>query len=107
MCRFSARADDGHIVFFNCFVVRPKSCGFGERLAVARDVCGLQPNKADQVVDRACFVVWDLEEEGSERLSKSCKVGVGRFSDDRLEVVKGVVEFRHNLLGCHTAPKMA
>ena len=58
-------------------------------------------------MDRAHFVVRDLEEEGSDDLSKSYKVGVGRLSDDRIEVVEGVGEFRHDLLGRHSAPKMA
>ena len=58
-------------------------------------------------MDRACFVIRDLEEEGSDGLLKSCKVGVGRLSDDRLEVVKGVGEFRHDLFGRHSTSKMA
>ena len=90
-----------------CFVVRPNSCGLGELLAVARDICSLRPNNADQVVDCFHFVVRDLEEEGSDGLLKSCKVRVGQLFDNRLKVVKGVVEFRHDLLGCHSAPNMA
>ena len=47
--RFSARANDVRGVVVNCFVQGPDSCWFRERLAVARDVCGLRPNKADQL----------------------------------------------------------
>ena len=105
--RFSARANDGRSVVVNRFIVGPDSCWFGERLAVASDVCGLRPNKACEIVNRSCFIVQDLEEERSDGLSKSCEVGVGRLSDDWLEVVEGVGEFLYNLLGCHSAPKMA
>ena len=58
-------------------------------------------------MDRAHFDIRDMEEEGSDGLSKSCKVGVGRLSDDRLEVVEGVAEFRHDLFRRHSVPKMA
>ena len=44
-------------------------------------------------MDRARFVIQDLEEKGSDGLSKFCKVGIGRLSDDQLEVVKGVEKF--------------
>ena len=107
MCCFSARADDGRIAVVNCFVVGPDSCWSRKRLAVALDVCGLQPNKADQIVNRARFVVRDLEEERSYGLSKSCEVGVRCLSNDQIEVVEGVGEFCHDLLGRHSAPKMA
>ena len=107
MCRFSALADDSRSVVVRFFVVSPESCWFGESLSVARDVWGLRPNKANQIVNCARFVVQDLDEERSNGLSKSCEVGVRRFSDDRLKVVKGVGESRHNLLGRHSAPKMA
>ena len=60
-----------------------------------------------QIANRSRFVVRDLEEERSDGLSKSCEVGVRRLSNDRLEVVEGVGEFRDNLLGRHGAPKMA
>ena len=57
---------------------------------------------------RSHFVVQDLEKERSDGLSKSCEIRVGRLSVDRLEVVKGVGEFRHDLLGSHAAvAKMA
>ena len=46
MRRFSARADGGRSVLVDGFFVIPDSCGFGEHYAVARDVCGLRPNKA-------------------------------------------------------------
>ena len=84
-----------------------KSCGFVERCAVVRDISGIWPKKPDLVVDRAHFVIQDLEEEGSDGLLKCCKVGFGRLSNDRLEVVKGVGKFRHDLLRRHSAPKMA
>ena len=104
--RFGARADDGCSIVVNCLVVIPNYCWFGERLAVASDICGLRPNKAYQIVNRARFVVRDLEEERSDDLSESCEVGFGQLYEDRIEVVKGVGEFRHNLLGRHGAPKM-
>ena len=107
LLRFSACTDDGRSIIADFFVVRPNSCGLGELLAVARDICSLRPNNADQVVDCFHFVVRDLEEEGSDGLLKSCKVRVGQLFDNRLKVVKGVVEFRHDLLGCHSAPNMA
>ena len=104
---FSARTDNERSVVVDGFVVSPDYSGFRERCAVARNICGLCPNKADWIVDRARFVIRDLEEEGGDGLSKSCKVGFGRFSDNRLEVVEGVGEFRHDLLGHHSAPKIA
>ena len=107
LCAASERARTTAVASSSVFVVHPDSCGFGERLAVARNVCGLRPNKANQVDYRAFFFVRDLEEEGRDDLSKSCKVGVRRLSDDRFEVVKEVGEFFHDLLGRHSAPKMA
>ena len=107
MRRFGTRADNGHSVIVNVLVVRPNSCRLGERLAVASDVCGLRTNKFYQIVDRYRFVVQDLEEERSDGLLKSCEVGIGLLSNDWLEVVKGVGEFCHNLLGRHGAPKIA
>ena len=59
------------------------------------------------IVNRSCFVVRDLEEERSDGLYKSCEVGFGRLSNDRLEVVEGVGEFSHDLLRRHGAPKTA
>ena len=58
-------------------------------------------------MNRSCFVVRDMKEERSDGLSKYCEVGVGRLSDDRLEVFEGVGEFRHDLLRRHSAPKLA
>ena len=58
-------------------------------------------------MDRARFVIQDLEEEGGDDLLKSCKVGFGRLSNDRLEVVKEVGKFRHDILGRHSATNMA
>ena len=58
-------------------------------------------------MDRDCFIIRDLEEEESDGLSKSCKVGVGRLSDNRLEVVEGVGKFCYDLFRRHSAPKMA
>ena len=98
---------DGRSVVVNFLVVRPDSFWFRERLAVASDVCGLRPNKANQIVNPSRFVVRDLEEERSNGLLKSCEVGVRQLSNDRLEVVDGVGEFRHNLLSHHSVPKMA
>ena len=105
--RFSACTDDGKRVIVNGLVVRPNSCWFGERLALASDVCGLRPNKAYQIVNRSHFVVQDLEEERSNGISKSCEVGVGWLYEDRLEVFEVVGKFCRNLLGSHAAPKMA
>ena len=100
--------DDSRSAVVNGIVVRPNSCYLGELLDVASDVCGLWTNKAYQIMDRSRFVVRDLEEEMSDGLSNSCEVGVGQLSVDRLEVVEGVSEFCHNLLGSHAAPtKMA
>ena len=107
MLRFSACVNDGCSIVVNFPVVGPDSCRFGERLSVARDLCCLRPNKADQIVNRSHLVVWDLEEKSSEGLLKSCEVGAGRLSDNQIEVIKGVGKFRHNLLGRHSAPKMA
>ena len=107
MRRFGAHSDNSRSVVVNCLVVCPDFCRFGERLAVVSDVCGLWPNKAYQIVNRSRLVVWDLEEERSDGLSKYCKLGVGWVSDDWLEVVEGVGEFRHNLLGRHGVSKMA
>ena len=91
--RFSKRVNNGRSVVVNFFVVGPDSCWFGERLAVARDVCSLRQNKTDQIVDLSRLVVRDLEEESREGFLKSCEVGIGWLSDDRLEVVKGVGGF--------------
>ena len=106
MRRFGARAENGRSVVVNCIVLRPDFCWFGVCLAVVSDVCGLRPNRAYQIVNRSRFVVRDLEEERSDGLSKSCQVGVGQLSDNRLEVVEGVGEFCHNLLWRHGAPQM-
>ena len=108
MRRFGAFTDDGRSIVADSLVVRPDSCRLRERLVLASDVCGLRPNKAYKIVDRSRFVVRDLIEERSEGLLKSCEVGVGWLSIDRLEVVGGVGKFRHNILGSHAAPeKMA
>ena len=49
--------------------------GLGERLAVAGDVGELQPNKANEIVLSARFVVRDIEQERRDGLPKSCQVG--------------------------------
>ena len=105
MCCFRARTDDGRSVVVYVFIVGPESCGIEERLVVASGVSSLRPNKADEVVDRSRFVIRDLKEERSDGLSKSREVGVGRLSVDGLEVIEGVGEFRHNLLGSHADPE--
>ena len=107
MRHFGVCTYDGHIVVVNVCVVGPDSCWLGERLTVASNVSGFRPNKADEVVDHSRFVIRDLKEERSDGLSKSCEVRVGQLSDDRIEVVERVGEFRHNLLGRHVAQKMA
>ena len=108
VCLFGASTDDGRSVVVNILVVRPDSCRLEERLSVASKVCGLRTNKAYQIVDRSRFVVRDLEEERSYGLSKSCEVGIGRLSVNRIKVFEGVGEFCHNLLRSHAAPaKMA
>ena len=56
-------------------------------------------------MDRSRFVIRDLKEERSDGLSKSREVGVGRLSVDGLEIIEGVGEFRHNLLGSHADPE--
>ena len=56
-------------------------------------------------MDRSRSVIGDLKKERSDGLLKSCEVGVGRFSVNPIEVVKGVGEFFHNLLGSHAAPE--
>ena len=104
VCRFGARTDDGRSVVFNVLIVGPDSCWLGGRLAVASDVRGFCPNKADKVVDRSRFVIRYLKEERSDGLSKSREVGVGRLSVDGIKIVEGVGEFRHNLFGSHFAP---
>ena len=103
MCRFGARTDAGRSVVVNFFIVGSYSCRLRERLSVASDVSS-RPNKAYLVVDRSCFVVRDLKEGRSDGLSASSEVRVGRLSANWLEVVKGVGEFCHNLLGSHAAP---
>ena len=93
MCRFGARTDDRHSVVVDVFIVGPDSCLLGECFAIASDICGFRPNKANRVVDRSHLVVRDLKKERRDGLSKSCEVGVGRLSVNQLEVVKGVGEF--------------
>ena len=102
-----AHTDDGRRVVFYRWIVCPESCSFGECRTVARDICSLRPDKANEVVDCARFVIRDLKKEGSDGLSDSCKVGVWRLSDDRIKVVKGMCEFCHNLLRRHSASEMA
>ena len=65
------------------------------------------PNEADEVVHRAHFVIRDLEKEGRNGLPDSCKVGVRRLSQDRLELIEGMGKFRHDLFGRHSGSKMA
>ena len=107
MRRFGARTDDGLSIVVNSLTVRSNSCWLGERVSIVSDVCVLRTNEVYQIVDSSRFFVRDLEKERSNGLSKSCEVGVGRLSDDRLEVVEGWDEFCHNLLGRHGAPKIA
>ena len=106
MCRFSARVNDGRSVVVNSFIIGPDSFWFGECLAVASNVCGFRLNEVDLIVDHSCFVVRNLEEERSDCLLKSFEVGVGPLSNDWFEVDKGVGEFRHDILGRHSAPKI-
>ena len=55
------RTDNGHSVVIDIRIIGPDSCGLGERLAVAGNVSGLRPNKADEVVDCSRFVIQDLQ----------------------------------------------
>ena len=105
VCRFGARTDNGRSLVVYVCVVGTDSYRLGERLAVASDLSGFRPNKANEVVDRSRFVIRDLKEERNYGLSKSCEVGVGRLSVNGLEVVEGVGEFRHNILGSNAAPE--
>ena len=43
----------------------------------------------------------DLKEEMHDDLPDSCEVGVGRLPSDRLELLKRIGEFHHNLIGRH------
>ena len=90
MCRLGAHTDNFRSVAINVCIVGPESYGIGELLAVASDVSSLRPNKANEVVDRSCFIIQDLKEERNDGLSKSCEVGFGRFSVDGIEVFEGV-----------------
>ena len=82
-----ARTDDSCSVVVYGRVVDPDSCGLRERLDVASDVSSLHPNKANEVMDGARFVIQDLKKERSDSLSKSREVGIGRLSVDGLEVI--------------------
>ena len=48
-----------------------------------------------------------MEKEGRGGLMDSCNVIVGRLSGDRLKLIEGMGEFRHNIFGRHSASKMA
>ena len=50
VCRYGARTDGGRIVVVDNLVVCPDSCWLEKRLAVESDICGLQPNKAYQIL---------------------------------------------------------
>ena len=105
MRSFCALTDDGRSVVVDVGIVRSDLRGFEECRAIARDVCGLQPNKSDEVMHRFRFVVQDLEEEGREDLPDSYEVGVRQFPGDRLELLEQMSEFRHNILGRHCVPR--
>ena len=75
-----------------------------ERLSVAVDVGSLRPNEADKIMYCARFVIWDLHQDWRDGLPKSCQVGIGRLSGDRLEVIESVREFRHDIFWSHAAP---
>ena len=98
MRSFCARTAYGQGVFVNGGIVRPNPHGLEECCAVARDVCCLQPNDADEVMRCSRLVVRDLQEERRENLPDSCEVVVGRLSDDRLKVLERISDFRHDLL---------
>ena len=105
--RFSAHADNDRSVVFIQSIIFPNSCGFGECRALAREICSLWPNKADYIVDCARFVIRDLKKEGSNGLSKSCKVGVGWLYGDQLKLIEGVGKLCHDIFGRHSVLKMA
>ena len=65
MRSFYARADDGHSLVVDKGIVGSDPCGFGECRTVARDICSLWPNEADEVMHRARFVIRDLEKRGA------------------------------------------
>ena len=106
MRSFCSRADNGRSIAVDGGIVRSEPLGFRVCHDVARDVCVLWPNEANEVVHRSCFFVRDLEEEeGRDDLPDSCEVGVGRLPGDRLEFLKQMSEFCHNLLGRHCVQK--
>ena len=79
----------GQVAVFNGpWLPRATGAGTGQvtvrakRGTKARDICSLRPNKSNVVVDHACFVIQDLEEEGRDCLSDSCKVIIGQLSGD-------------------------
>ena len=62
---FCARAGDVHSIVVNGGIVGYDHHAFGECRAVARDICSLWPNEADEVMHRARFFVRDLEKRGA------------------------------------------
>ena len=55
----------------------------------------------DEVMHRARFVTQDLEKEGRDDFPDYCEVGVGQLPCDRLEFLKGMGKFFHDVLGRH------
>ena len=102
LCAASVRADNGRSVVVDGGTVRSDPCGFGECCAVARDMCSLRPNEADEVMQRSRFAVRDLEEEGRDNLPDSCEVGVGGLPGDWLKFIERMIEFCYNLLKRHS-----
>ena len=98
---FCLRTDDGRGIVIYCCIVFSHPRGFEECCAVARGVCCLRTNEADEVVHGSRFVVRDLKEERCHNLLDSCEVGVRWLPVDRLELLKRIGEFRNNLLRRH------
>ena len=93
--------DKGRSLVVDKGIVRSDPCRFGVCRAVASDICSLWPNEAYEVMHIACFVIQDLEKKGRDDLLDFSEVGLGRLPGDRIKVLEGMSEFRHDLLGRH------
>ena len=88
MRSFRSRSYNVRSVVVDGRIVGSNPRGFGECRAVARDICSLWPNEADEVMHRARFFVRDLEKERHDDIPDYCEVGVGRLSEMRLGLNK-------------------
>ena len=98
---FRARMDDGRGIVVDFCIVCPHPRRFEEFRAVARGVCYLRPNEADEVLHGSRFVVQDLKEERGHDLTDSCEVGVVRLPVNWLEFLERIGELYHDFLGSH------